>query len=315
MKVSFAEAVRLIKAGELIAIPTETVYGLAAPISQPKSLKKIYAIKGRPSDNPLIVHISKPSQLKKLVKNIPSSFSRIKHLWPGPLTIVFDANLKTIPSAVRAGLKTVAIRMPDHPLTLALIDKTGPLAAPSANLSGKPSPTRRIHVEEDFGKIFPVLDGGVCLRGVESTVIRLNKNSWELLREGAVSAEEIQKHLKLEQVDHATSKKPQSPGQKYRHYAPLARLTLCDSATRLKRAEKQNQIVLGFDETETTLEKISLGSKKNPGQNLRRLYEALRRLDREGFKKVLVDCDFSHAGLGSTLVERLIKAAGKDRSS
>lgn len=187
MKVSVLKAISLLNQGEVVAVPTETVYGLAAHFQKKSAIEKIFALKKRPKDNPFIVHIADFGQLDFLVKKIPEEFEKLKTFWPGPLTVVFDAKTELIPNIVRAGLKTVAIRMPDHKQTLKVIARTGPVVASSANFSGKPPAICAEQVETNFGKGFPVLDGGVCERGVASTVIRLKEKSWECLREGAIS--------------------------------------------------------------------------------------------------------------------------------
>lgn len=325
MKITLVRAAALIKKGGVVAVPTETVYGLAASLKHPQALREIFSLKGRPSDNPLIVHISRLSQLKKLVASVPPHFHKLKKLWPGPLTVVFPANKKTVPSLVRAGLNTVAIRMPRHKLFLQLIDKTGPLAAPSANVSGRPSPTKRSHVEDDLGSNFPVLDGGVCCLGVESTVIYLTENSFSVLRPGALSVEKIVQTLRGVSTLKKTEQKikPLSPGQKYRHYAPQAQLILCKNRDVFHKKITRGHFdaILGFDDSavnrdcvgarliEPGCHFLSLGRRDHFSANLKKLYAQLRELDRLKLNRVLVDVDFSHEGLGNTLWERLNKAS------
>jgi L-threonylcarbamoyladenylate synthase len=320
MKITLGKAAALIKKGDVVAVPTETVYGLAASLQHKKAIREIFSLKGRPGDNPLIVHISRLSQLKNLVASVPPHFHKLKKFWPGPLTIVFLANKKTVPSWVRAGLNTVAIRMPRHKTLLQLIDKTGPLAAPSANISGRPSPTKRSHVEDDLGLDFPVLDGGICRLGVESTVIDLHQDSFTILRPGALSAEKIAQKLKdmgrgrpsLSARGGCLPGKPLSPGQKYQHYAPRAQLFLCKSRDLFtkKFSSGHFEAVLGFDDSVGGSCFLSLGRRDHFSKNLKNLYAQLRELDRLKLKKVLVDADFSHEGLGNTLWERLSKASG-----
>lgn len=313
MRISFSQAVKSLNSGQVVAVPTETVYGLAASLKFPNSVKKVFTLKGRPQDNPLIVHIADLEQLKNLCHDIPKNFSKICSFWPGPLTVVLTANKKNVPRVVRAGLSTVAVRVPSHPLMRRLIKKIGPLAAPSANVSGQPSPTRASHVEADLGSDFPVLDGGVCRHGVESTVIHLLPVGWELLRQGALSREKLAAVLgeplskSLKQ-----NKRLLSPGQKYRHYAPKAQLKLCISQKQILRLAKSGRFaaILGFDDSPAVLPLISLGLRGRYSVNLKRLYEKLRQLDRVSYINVLVDLDFSDLGLGATLQERLSKAAG-----
>lgn len=322
MRVTLKKAATLINKGEVVAVPTETVYGLAASLDHPSAIRKIFSLKKRPCDNPLIVHISRLSQLKNLVASMPPHFHKLKKLWPGALTVIFPANKKKVPLLVRAGLTTVAIRMPRHKVFLRLIDKTGPLAAPSANISGRPSPTKRSHVEDDLGSDFPVLDGGVCRLGVESTVIQLSRNSFSVLRPGALSVEKIAKVLKnIKYRDERlcspeTSKKPLSPGQKYRHYAPQAQLILCRNRKVFGKKLRQGNFdaVLGFNDSmpkRNRVQFLSLGRRDHFSGNLKYIYARLRELDRLKLNRVLVDANFSHEGLGKTLWERLNKAAGK----
>lgn len=313
MKISPTLAARLLTQGEVVGVPTETVYGLAASIAFPSALKKIFKLKGRPQDNPLIVHVADLKQLKGLVTHIPEALAKLKIFFPGPLTVVMPANKKRVPSVVRAGLDSVAVRMPDHQTFLKLLRKTGPLAAPSANLSGKPSPTAASHVEDDLGTDFPVLDGGRCRRGVESTVIRLKKTHWELLRHGALAADVIQKALGDLPQKRNLTKRTISPGQKYRHYAPSARMVLCGSLRELHKniSLKKFDAVLGFSDTKRGLPLISLGVRGDFKANLKQLYAALRVIDTKKYQNVIIDMDFASSGLGATLAERLMKASSR----
>lgn len=217
-------AAELVKKGHVIAFPTETVYGLGAPIFNPQAIAQIFTLKGRPSDNPLIVHISDLSQVKQIAIDIPSSFYTLAHrFFPGPCTVVLKKHPR-VPSIVSAGMDTIAIRMPDHAIARALITSVGePLAAPSANLSGKPSATRLEHVLEDFqGHIAAVIDGGQTQLGIESTVISLLHEPPILLRPGAVTRELLEETFGYSIIE-AGSYAPEkaiSPGMKYRHYAP-----------------------------------------------------------------------------------------------
>lgn len=195
MKVPVFKAISLLNQGEVVAVPTETVYGLAAHFQNESAVEKVFILKKRPKDNPFIIHIADFGQLDFLVKKIPDGFEKLKSFWPGPLTVVFDAQVDRIPNIARAGLKTVAIRMPDHKKTLEVILKTGPLVASSANFSGNSPATCADEVETEFGQNFPVLDGGRCEKGIASTVIRLQKESWECLREGAIPVAELEQVL------------------------------------------------------------------------------------------------------------------------
>lgn len=219
-----APFVDIIKKGGVVAFPTETVYGLGADARNPVAIQRVFDTKGRPSDNPLIVHLSDQNMVKDFAFEIPEPAKRLmKHFWPGPLTLVLNKKEDVLDS-VTAGLATVALRIPSHPLALEFIKQTGPLVAPSANRSGKPSPTQAQHVKEDFGEDFPVIDGGSTNIGLESTVIGFENNHIVLMRPGKIGAVEIENVTGLKVIaDHSDKKEtPKSPGQKYSHYKPKA---------------------------------------------------------------------------------------------
>ncbi len=228
-------AARLIRAGEVVAFPTETVYGLGANALDADAVRKIFEAKGRPGDNPLIVHIARLEQLDGLVKTpLPPLALRLAGAyWPGPMTMILKKT-ERIPDAVSAGLDTVGIRLPAHPAARALIERAGcPIAAPSANRSGRPSPTLASHVLEDMdGRIALILDGGACEVGLESTVVDLTADRPRVLRPGGVTREMIERVAGAADVDEgvlrplAEGERPRSPGMKYRHYAPRGRLTI-----------------------------------------------------------------------------------------
>ncbi len=232
---ALALAGTLIRAGELVAFPTETVYGLGADALNADAVKRIFEAKGRPGDNPLIVHISAVEQLSPLIAGAPSPTARrlMDACWPGPMTLIFPKS-ERIPAAVTAGLDTVAVRFPVHPAAQALIDAARrPVAAPSANRSGRPSPTAAAHVMEDMaGRIPLILDGGPCDVGLESTVIDVTGETPRILRPGGVTPERIAQICGDVQVDDAVlrplreGERPRSPGMKYRHYAPSGALTI-----------------------------------------------------------------------------------------
>jgi L-threonylcarbamoyladenylate synthase len=233
------KASKLIRSGEIIAFPTETVYGLGANALNPSSVSKIYKIKGRPSDNPLIVHIADMKTLRTLVSEIPREAIRIiNKFWPGPITLVLKKS-KIVPKITTGGLNTVAIRMPRNNVALALIKKSGlPIAAPSANISGRPSPTKASHVKDDLnGKIKLILDGGSTEIGIESTVIDMTQRAPVILRPGGISKEliecEIGKvsfHNSLLGLSMRPTKINKSPGMKYRHYSPNAQVILVEGS-------------------------------------------------------------------------------------
>jgi L-threonylcarbamoyladenylate synthase len=219
-----ALAAELLKKGEIVAFPTETVYGLGAPIFNETAVAKIFTAKGRPADNPLIAHVSDLGEVETIAQNIPAEFHLLAtHFFPGPLTVVLEKH-PAVPNIVSGGLKTIALRMPRHPLALALIQAVGePLVAPSANLSGKPSSTTAAHVVADFeGKIAAVLDGGSCEIGLESTVVYLVEGKPAILRLGAIEKEMIEEVLKMNLAVGSEDQRAASPGMKYRHYAPKA---------------------------------------------------------------------------------------------
>lgn len=215
----------IIKSGGVVAFPTETVYGLGADAWNPTAIQKVFEIKGRPSDNPLIVHISDMEQALDFTDEVPElAIKLMDTFWPGPLSLVLPKKL-TVLDAVTAGLNTVAIRMPNHKTALEFIEQTGPLVAPSANKSGRPSPTKVEHVIADFGPDFPVIDGGVTTVGLESTVLDLSSDVPAILRPGKIGATEIEQALGVKvRVDESSTsiEAPKSPGQKYSHYKPAA---------------------------------------------------------------------------------------------
>jgi len=233
------EAVEILQNEGIVAFPTETVYGLGASALSEKAINKIYIAKGRPLDNPLIVHIESMEMLETIVKEIPEEIRKLCNVfWPGPLTILFLRN-KKIPDCVTAGLPTVAVRMPQNPIALRLISLSKiPIAAPSANISGRPSPTTAAHVKNDFeGKIPLIIDGGSCPVGVESTVLDVHRNPPLILRPGGVNYEDLKKYLpnlkiyeKHYKNQELKKKPPSTPGLKYRHYSPKARVILIENS-------------------------------------------------------------------------------------
>lgn len=284
------KAAALIQAGELVAFPTETVYGLGASVFNPTAIQKIFQVKGRPSDNPLIAHIADLKDLSRLAQEIPEDFYRLSAaFFPGPLTIVLKRQ-PTVPGIVSAGLDTIAIRQPSHPLAQALIRLVGdPLVAPSANLSGKPSSTNAQHVLEDFsGKIAAVIDGGSAQIGIESTVISLLGEP-TLLRLGQITQEEIEAVLGRKVLKAGSHTPIASPGMKYRHYAPLATVRLFSTLEELRASldpAKKQWIV------------------RNPtAQNL---YAELRKADQEACQEVLIHLSVSAC---PALKDRILRAS------
>ncbi|MCL2580249.1 MAG: L-threonylcarbamoyladenylate synthase [Oscillospiraceae bacterium] len=318
-------AAESLRAGELVAIPTETVYGLAANALDEQAVGRIFAVKGRPADNPLIVHISEMAELEKLTMRVPESALRLaKRYWPGPLTMVLPSREDVVPSLTRAGLSTVAVRMPAHPVARALIAAAGlPLAAPSANLSGKPSPTTAAHCFADLNGLIPfILDGGPCGVGVESTVVDMTGETPRLLRPGAVTPEMIKDELGELILDPAIYSEPDpqspvaSPGMRHKHYAPKAKVAIlkgdwqsCKAFMALKKTQGAMALVFEEELSGCPLPALSLGPQAEPETHARALFACLRELDERGAERVYARCPQSD-GMGLAVYNRLIRAAG-----
>lgn len=324
------EAAKSIKAGELVAFPTETVYGLGANGLDEKAVKKIFSAKGRPVDNPLILHVSSIEDVKSLVEFISEDAeSLMERFWPGPLTILLRRS-KKVPDIITAGLDTVAIRMPNHSIALELIKNSGvPIAAPSANTSGKPSPTDANHVVEDLkGKIHMIVDGGMTGIGIESTVLDLSGEIPMILRPGGITLEEIRKTTPnvvedLSIIEDREDIIPKSPGQKYRHYAPKAEMIVFTGEV-IKIVEAINThtekniskgLKVGIMATYETRdlypsgEIISLGSRADKETIAHNLFHTIRRFDGKNVDIILAEgVELSH--IGSAIMNRLKKAAG-----
>ena len=316
-------AAQLLRDGGLVAIPTETVYGLAANALDGGAVAGIFTAKGRPQDNPLIVHISDLEQIDALTADFTAIGRKLAQaFWPGPLTIILKKS-EAIPAIVSAGLDTVGIRMPSHPAALALIRCAGvPVAAPSANTSGRPSPTAAAHVLEDMdGKISAVLDGGSCDIGLESTVVDATGEKAVILRPGAITPQMIAAVLGPEQVGQHNSKPnaqeaPRSPGMKYRHYAPQAAVTLVqgspqDSYSYISATAEQGDGILAFSEYLphfTQQYKIDFGLSYDKKAHGRVLFDALRQFDTMGVEQIYIQCPREY-GEGIATVNRLKKAA------
>ena len=313
-----------LRLGGLAAIPTETVYGLAANALDERAVEKIYEAKGRPSDNPLIVHIARFDEWKPLVKAIPESAERLaKKYWPGPLTIILPKS-ELVPAKTSGGLDTVAVRMPGHPIARALIEKAGvPLAAPSANTSGKPSPTTAAHVLHDLdGKIEYIVDGGECKVGVESTVITLAGEKPRLLRPGGITPEMLESVLGEIEIDPAVFNKLQegtvaaSPGMKYKHYSPSAEVIIIKGdfekyKSYVEERADESTAALCFDGDAGKLDGISVltyGDENDSASQANRIFEALREADEKGYKTVYARYPLAD-GMGLAVFNRLVRAA------
>lgn len=313
----------ILRDGGVVGIPTETVYGLAANALDSNAVKKIFEAKGRPQDNPLIVHIADLGDIYPLVQEVPESALKLANeFWPGPLTIILKSS-RLIPKSVSAGLDTVAIRMPSHPIARAIIRAAGvPLAAPSANTSGKPSPTTAMHVLNDLdGKIDAIIDGGTCNVGLESTVITLCGDKPRLLRPGKVTPEELKRVLGDIEIDKAVlgklekDEKVASPGMKYKHYAPDSNVVIVrgdfkDYANYIDKYDKDDTMAICFDGEESKLpvKCICFGNEDNPDNQAHELFDALRKVDKTGAKNVFVRCP-SDDGVGLAVMNRLLRAA------
>lgn len=320
-------AALILKTGGLVGIPTETVYGLGANGLNPRAVEDIFRAKGRPQDNPLILHIPDPSWLEWYCEDVPEAARKLaKRFWPGPLTMVLRRR-PMIPDVVTAGLDTVGMRCPAHSLCRAVIRTAGvPIAAPSGNTSGKPSPTTAQHMLDDMdGKIDAILDGGNCEVGVESTIVDLTCHPPRLLRPGGVSLEELRLTLGEVVLDPVVTRpleegeKPKAPGMKYRHYAPKAPVTVVKgSPVRSAQyildhmTDSYWEGVICFDEFALWFEDHPverLGGSADRFEHARRLFGALRAMDEDGVKHIWAQCP-DPVGMDLAVVNRLDKAAG-----
>lgn len=314
-------AAEILRKGGLVAIPTETVYGLAANALDGEAVKKIFVAKGRPNDNPLIVHVSSLEEIEPLVEKVdPRLFDLAEKYWPGPLTVILKKSA-LIPDEVSAGLDTVAIRMPSHECAREIIKAAGvPLAAPSANASGRPSPTRAEHVVEDLdGRIDAVVDGGESDVGVESTVITLVTDPPTLLRPGGITPEQLEAVLGEIAISPAVfaklgeGEKAESPGMKYKHYAPKAQVTIIKGSfeqyKKFLLAQKDTVCAVCFEEEGKHFEKyIEYGRENDDESQAHSIFDALREVDAMGCKRAFVRCPVS-SGVGLAVYNRLLRSA------
>ena len=321
---SIEQAGSILKQGGLVAFPTETVYGLGANALDEEAAKKTYAAKGRPSDNPLIVHIARLEDLKEIVTEIPEIVQDIAdHFWPGPLTMIFHKNDK-VPLGTTGGLDTVAVRMPDDEIARKLILAGGGyISAPSANTSGRPSPTTAQHVADDLsGKIEMILDGGSVDIGVESTILDLTVNPPMILRPGAITKEmleEVAGEISVDEtlISENSTKAPKAPGMKYRHYAPKAPVTVVrgdpqDTAKYIAAHIGDSTGVLCFDEYKNMFPNCIVecfGSRDDLGAQAREVFDRLRAFDDTSVTQIWAQCP-SDEGLGLAVANRIKKAAG-----
>ncbi|MCR5032531.1 MAG: threonylcarbamoyl-AMP synthase [Lachnospiraceae bacterium] len=324
------EAGDIIKAGGLVAFPTETVYGLGADALQEEPCRKIYEAKGRPSDNPLIVHIGRWEDIYPITREVPEEAKRLADaFWPGPLTMILKKS-DLVPMRTTGGLDTVAVRMPSHKVARQFIlESGGYIAAPSANRSGRPSPTLARYVKEDMdGRIEMILDGGQVGIGLESTIVDLTEDKPMILRPGYITREMLEQVLQKVEVDRtilddASGQAPKAPGMKYRHYAPRADLTIIagneDAVVahineKVREAHKEGKKV-GIISTERTMGRYEGDSVKNAGSRdneetiARELFRILREFDDEDVD-VIYSESFEESGIGQAIMNRLLKAAG-----
>ncbi len=319
-------AARYLRQGKLVAFPTETVYGLGANALDRKAVRQIFRVKGRPGDNPLIVHIGSLQQIGFLADEIPLMFWVLADRFlPGPLTIILRKSSR-VPAVVTSGLPTIALRVPANPVARALLNEVNlPVVAPSANLSGGPSPTTARHVLDDLnGRIAAVLDGGASTIGVESTVLDITRRVPTILRPGGVTQEEIESaiHMHVQDV-RGTARRPASPGMKYRHYAPKADVVMFEGTrsqvvramVSMARAKTAQGVAVGvmaeysLQDRFRGAEFFSLGADGVAGA-ARRLYEGFRRLDTKGVALILCQ-SFADQQLGRAFMNRLRKAAAR----
>ena len=323
------EAAAILRDGGLVGIPTETVYGLGANGLNEEAVAHIFEAKGRPQDNPLILHIPDASWLERYCKDIPlTAYKLADAYWPGPMTMILRRK-DIVPDAVTAGLDTVGMRCPAHPLCRAIIDAAGvPVAAPSGNTSGRPSPTTAQHMLEDMdGKIDAIVDGGPCSVGVESTIIDLTETPARLLRPGGITLEQLEAVLGEVAVDPAVTRlmgageQPKAPGMKYRHYAPKAPVTVVTgdpqkSAEYIASHASPEDGIICFDEflplftrRSETRPVMDLGPAGDKEEQARHIFDALRSFDHTSVPAIWAQCPDA-TGIGLAIANRLNKAAG-----
>ncbi len=318
------KAASLLRDGQVVALPTETVYGLAADATNSDAVAAVFAAKGRPADNPLIIHVTSLDMVKQYTEDIPRSAYRLAEaFWPGPLTMILPKK-NNVPEIVTGGLDTVAVRMPSHPVMRKVIDLVGrPLAAPSANLSGSPSPTTAKHVCDDMdGRIAAVVDGGECTVGVESTVICFEGyDSVRILRPGYITASDLKKYVDEVIIDEnilsesvPEVKEVRSPGMKYKHYSPKARVVLVryDLARFIKYIATRNEpdlccLIYDQDAENFPFAYMTYGSDSK--EQARQIFSKLREADEKGVKNLYVRAP-EKDGVGLAVYNRLIRAAG-----
>lgn len=318
------ECAEILKSGGLVAFPTETVYGLGAVATDASAAKKIYAAKGRPSDNPLIIHIAEPTDAERYAYTCPLYYKLANAFMPGPLTVILPKK-NTVPSDVTGGLNTVALRCPAHPIAKAIIEEADvAIAAPSANLSGSPSPTEGQHVIDDMnGRIEAIISGGSAEIGLESTIVKIDGDALTLLRPGAITRDALL--CVCEHVDIASAvtealkenERPLSPGMKYRHYAPNAPLVLLDGESEdiqkfiIEQSQKEKILMLAYTEEIlhlSSVNTIDIGACNDLQTQAKKLFSALRAANDMELDRIYAHLP-TQSGLGLALYNRMIRAA------
>jgi len=320
----------VVKGGGIVVFPTETVYGLGASAFNGEAVKKIFIAKGRPADNPLIVHISRVEQLYEVADSVPEEvLNAVKVFWPGPFTVIVRKSARVV-KEVTAGLPTVAVRMPAHPVALKLIDCAGPIAAPSANISGRPSPTTGFHVMMDmFGRADAIIDAGETLYGVESTIIDTTSKPYKLLRPGAMPIEKVAEVLRQEVLIPVQARglgefeKALAPGMRYKHYSPETPVILVEGLNTVQAIKKvveelvkegKRVVAIVSSETaknlETPIRLVTYGSRANLFEIAKNLFKILREIDNMGVDIAVIE-GVEEKGLGLAVMNRLRKAATK----
>jgi L-threonylcarbamoyladenylate synthase len=314
-------AAEALRRGGLVAFPTETVYGLGADAFDTDAVKQIFVAKGRPLDNPIIIHIASVADLKALTSDVPEVAGRlVQRFWPGPLTLILRKS-PDVPSDVTGGLDTVAVRMPQNKIALALIKALGhPIAAPSANLSGRPSGTAAAHVLQDFaGKIDMILDGGPVAVGVESTVLDLSRRPPAILRPGAITQEDLEPFLGRVVMGRGADDKKRSPGTRYRHYSPRARVTLVEPGDETAIARLLDQHAEAKRKVAVVARHFTASGKARPVVRImpqelddyaRQIFAVLRELDELAVDEIIVE-KTEEEGIGVAIMDRLKRAAAR----
>lgn len=280
--------VQLIKSGEVVAFPTETVYGLGADARNPDAVRKVFETKGRPADNPLIIHIANQKSVKDFAREIPDAAEKLmKVLWPGPLTLIFKKKPEVL-DIITGGLSTVALRWPSHPISQNLIAQTGPLVAPSANTSGKPSPTKPEHVLEDFGADFPVISAGETQIGLESTVLDVSEEPFKIHRPGYIGKLQIEKIIgqKVYYAENGGDTEVRSPGTKYSHYAPSARVRWLEPG---EKANGNDTLYLYHDCNPQIVSDHITYYRGNYNKMAHELFDRFRQADHQELKEVVIE--------------------------